>query len=108
MSLLKHETNLPLTRLFNTATAKVLDFLLVNEGLRYKESEISELAAVPARTLQRSIQLLSEEKIIRSEKKGRAYYYTVNLASPRVAALLEYMNSTMLDNFDSALKRKSA
>ena len=48
MELLEQEdTQLPLTRLFNTANAKVLDFLLVNEGLEYTEDEISELTAVP-------------------------------------------------------------
>ena len=106
MELLKQEeTQLPLTRLFNTANAKVLDFLLTNEGLDYTEDEISDLTTVPERTLQRSLQsLLSEQVIKRSKKKGRVFYYTANLSSPRVSGLLSYINSTLIFNLDDAIR----
>ena len=103
----KEETQLPLTRLFNTATAKVLDFLLTNEGLSYTEDEISELTAIPSRTLQRSIQTLLDEQIIKRERKnGRTFYYTANLSSPRVSSLLSYINSTLMFNLDAAMQKK--
>ncbi len=104
----EEETQLPLTRLFNTATAKVLDFLLSNEGLEYSENEISQLTAVPDRTLQRSLQTLLNEHIIkRNKNKGRVYYYTANLSSPRVSGLLSYINSTLIFNLENAMRSNS-
>ncbi len=108
MEILDHEeTQLPLTRLFSTATSKILDFLLTNEGLEYTESDISELTAIPPRTLQRAIQTLLDEHIIkRNKKSGRTYYYTANLASPRVSGLLSYVNSTLIFNLENSTKGK--
>lgn len=101
------DIQLPLTRLFPTANAKVLDFLLTNEGLQYTEDEISELTAIPSRTLQRSIQTLISEKMIKREKKnGRTYHYTANLSAPRVSSLLSYINSTMMTSLDEAIQGK--
>ena len=103
----KEDVQLPLTRLFPTANAKVLDFLLTNEGLHYTEGEISELTTIPSRTLQRSIQNLLTEKVIKRERKsGRTYYYAANLSAPRVSSLLSYINSTMMDNLDAVLQKK--
>ena len=101
------DTQLPLTRLFPTVNAKVLDFLLTNEGLHYTEDEISELTTIPPRTLQRSLQSLLFEKVIKREKRnGRTFYYTANLSAPRVSSLLSYINSTMMANLDEALQEK--
>ena len=107
MQLENEGTHLPLTRLFNNANAKVLDFLLSNEGLDYTEKEISELTAIPDRTLQRSLQsLLNEQVIKRNRRKGRTYYYAANLASPRVSSLLSYINSTLMSNLDVMIQKK--
>lgn len=103
----EEDVQLPLTRLFPTANAKVLDFLLTNEGLQYTEDEISELTVIPSRTLQRSIQNLLSEKVIKREKKnGRTFYYTANLSAPRVSSLLSYINSTMMASLDEAIQGK--
>ena len=104
----QEEVQLPLTRLFNTAGAKVLDFLLTNEGLEYTKDEISELVTIPDRTLQRSLQLLLAEKIIkRSKKSGRVYHYTVNMSSLRVCGLLNYVNATLIFNLDHAINENN-
>lgn len=102
------DSKLPLERLFDTANAKVLDFLFSNEDLDYTDNEISELAAIPERTLQRSLQILLHEKIIkRTKKKGRVFYYTLNLSSPRVENLFNYVNSTLLYNLDQFPQKPS-
>ena len=102
----QEETQLPLTRLFNTANAKVLDFLLTNEGLYYTEDEISDLTTIPERTLHRSLQNLLSENIIKRERRnGRTFYYTANLASPRVSGLLSYINSTLMSNLETLMKK---
>lgn len=93
MELEQEYTELPLTRLFDTANARVLDFLLSNEGLHYTAGEISELVAVPDRTVKRSLQELLAEQLIRRRKDGRTYHYTADLASPRTNDLLRYINS---------------
>ena len=99
---------LPLERVFSTATARVMDFLLENDGFKYTESQLSTLAGVPSRTLQRSLQLLLDEELIkRSKKSGRTYNYTANLDSPRVVALLKYANSTILSNLDIMFEKNS-
>lgn len=100
MATVVEETHLPLARLFNTTTAKILDFLLTNEGLFYTEAEISELAAIPPRTLQRGIQILHKEKIIARERRHKTFYYSTNLSSPRTSGLFSYVNSTLMWNLD--------
>lgn len=101
------EIQLPLTRLFNTASAKVLDFLLTNEGLSYTEDEISELTVIPDRTLQRCVQTLLNENMIKRERRnGRTFYYSANLPNPRVSGLLSYINSTLIFNLDQSSQKR--
>ena len=102
------EAQLPLARLFDTASARVLDFLLANEGLEYTENEISELAAVPNRTLQRNLRSLLAEQVIKRDKKGdRVYRYSANVSSLRVSGLLDYINATLISNLDRAIDKNS-
>ncbi len=104
----REEIQLPLERLFNTSNAKVLDFLLANEGLDYTEDEISQLTAIPSRTLQRSLHLLVSEHVIKRHKKtGRMLYYTANLSSPRVSGLLSYINSTLMNNLNASISENN-
>lgn len=100
MDTVEEEVHLPLARLFNTTTAKILDFLLTNEGLFYTEGEISELAAIPPRTLQRGIQILHKERIITRERRCKTFYYSTDLSSPRTSGLFIYVNSTLMSNLD--------
>jgi predicted transcriptional regulator len=90
---------LPLGRVFGSTTAKVMDFLLANQKFDYAESDISRLASIPARTLQRAIpQLLDEGLIRRTRKSGKAFMYEANLDSKRTQALLEYIKATRIEN----------
>ena len=99
----REEARLPLERLFNTASSRVLDLLLANEGLEYTKDEISELAAVPDRTLRRILRLLLAERIVkRRGADGRAYHYAADVSSPRAVGLLDYVNATMILNLDHA------
>ncbi len=102
----QEDVNLPFARLFNTASAKILDFLLTSEILEYTKEEISELTRIPSRTLERSLQLLLHEEIITRRKKNRVYYYAINLSSLRVNGLRDYMDATLLFNLKS-IKNKA-
>ena len=56
------DARLPLERLFDGAAAKVLDFFLSNEGLKYTDWEVSELAAVGEADLAGVLEALSAKK----------------------------------------------
>lgn len=92
---------LPLERIFDISSAKVLDFLLLNQKFDYSESDISNLANIPPRTLQRILpNLINENIIIRTRKSSKSFMYQVNLESKRTSALLEYVKATMEENLD--------
>lgn len=92
---------LPLERIFDISSAKVLDFLLLNQKFDYSESDISNLANIPPRTLQRILpNLINENIIIRTRKSSKSFMYQANLESKRTSALLEYVKATMEENLD--------
>lgn len=96
--------HLPFGRLFNTPTARVLDLLVCNTGLKYSEDEISRLAGVPSRTLRRALKVLVDDKIVKRSRKSRhAFYYEADVSSSRVEGLERYVTSTMLSNLDQAV-----
>ena len=99
----EEETLLPISRLFNTPTSKVVDFLLTNQDFDYSESDISRITGVSGRTIQRIVPSLLAEKIIkRTRKSGKAYMYEADLDSKRTTALLAYINATR----DETLQQK--
>jgi len=96
-----NKDSLPLERVFDNPAAKVLDFLLLNQKFDYSESDISNLANVPPRTLQRVLpSLLNEKLVARTRKSSKAFMYQANLESKRTLALLEYIKATMEENLD--------
>ncbi len=96
---------LPLSRIFNSTTAKILDFLLTNQEFDYSESDISKLASVPPRTLQRALPLLVEEGLVRhTRKSGKAFMYEANLDSKKTRALFEYVKAARTENLERAVR----
>lgn len=94
-------SNLPLGRIFDISTAKALDFLLLNQKFDYSESDISNLANIPPRTLQRILPtLLSENLVVRTRKSSKSFMYQANLDSKRTSGLWEYVKATMEENLD--------
>ena len=97
----QEDNTLPLGRIFNNSAAKVLDFLLLNRKFDYSESDITRLAQVPPRTLQRILPtLLDEDLLTRTRKSGKAYMYEANLKSERTLALQQYVKSTINENLE--------
>lgn len=92
------DAHLPLARLFDATTAKILDLFLTNEGLFYTKGEISKLAAIPPRTLHRGMQVLLKERIVKRERRGKTFYYSANPSSPRASGLFSYVSSTLTSN----------
>ena len=86
---------LPLTRVFNSPSSKILDFLLTNQNFDYSESDIARLAGISPRTVQRTIpDLLKETLVERTRKSSKTFMYKADLNSSRINALLEYIKST--------------
>jgi hypothetical protein len=86
----------PLERLFHSTCARVLDFFIMNQKFDYSYSDISKLASVPTRTLQRILPiLLEEELIIKTRKSGKALMYIFNQNSEKGKALEFYFNATL-------------
>ena len=91
----------PLERLFHSLSARVLDFLILNQRFDYSHSDISNHAKIPPRSLQRILPTLIEEKlIIRTRKSGKAYMYLFNRNSEKGKALQKYFEETIKNDID--------
>jgi hypothetical protein len=91
----------PLERLFHSLSARVLDFLILNQRFDYSHSDISNLAKIPPRSLQRILPTLIEEKLIlRTRKSGKAYMYIFNRNSEKGKALQKYFEETIKNDID--------
>ena len=100
-----HEDSLPLTRLFRSPSAKVLDFLFLNRDFDYSESDISRLSGVSPRTLQRVLPILKEEKLIKKTRtSSRNAMYTANLDSRVGDSLFQYVKQAVEANLDTILE----
>ena len=94
--------SLPLSRLFQSPTAKVLDFLFLNRDFDYSESDIASLSNTAPRTLQRVLITLKEEKLIkRTRKSGRSNMYKANLDNKLGEYLLNYVRLGIENNLDT-------
>lgn len=92
--------NRPLERVFQNGYARVLDFLILNQRFDYSYSDISRLANVSPRTLQRVLPILLKEKlVVVTRKSGKAHMYEINKNSKRAEALQFYFNETNNEDF---------
>ncbi|MGB6462759.1 MAG: hypothetical protein WBF38_00850 [Nitrosotalea sp.] len=90
---------LPLERVFGNPVAKVLDFLIINQDFDYSESDISRLAGVPSRTLQRVMPCILTEGLVKhTRKSSKANMYKANFESKRVLAFQQYLKATIEEN----------
>lgn len=91
--------DMPLERIFNSASSRVLDFLILNPDFDYSESDISRIAKIPSRTLQRAMPMLTKEKLVRKTRKsGNRFMYKLNVDSERAVKLKEYVFATLKEN----------
>ena len=96
---------LPLSVIFKTPSAKVLDFLLLNRDFDYSESDISNLSNTPTRTLQRILPILKEENLIRQTRKsGKSAMYKANIENKKGQALLEFIKLSIESNLDTIVE----
>lgn len=97
-----YDSDFPLERVFPTASARVLDFLILNQRLAYTEEDLSKRAEVSERTLQRVLPKLVREKLVKRERKeGIAYKYEINLNSQRARDLIQLVKNTIRENLQN-------
>jgi hypothetical protein len=78
----------PLERLFNSSTARLLDFFTLYTEWDYSKTDIAENSEVSIRTVLRSIPYLEEHQIIkRTRTVGKAEMYQTNKDSPLIQHL---------------------
>ena len=78
----------PLERLFNSSTARILDFFTLYTEWDYSKTDIAQNAEVSIRTVIRTIPYLKEHQIIRRTRTvGKAEMYQTNKDSPIIQHL---------------------
>jgi Fe2+ or Zn2+ uptake regulation protein len=66
----------PLERLFNSSTARLLDFFTIHENYEYSKTEIAECAEVSIRTVLRALPYLEEHGMVKHTRTiGNAEMY---------------------------------
>lgn len=96
-----YDGDFPLERVFQNPTGRVLDFFILNQDFDYAESDISRMAEVPRRTLDRVIpRLLNEGLIVRTRTSSKSYMYKLNPKSARAKAFQEYVKATQIENLE--------
>jgi hypothetical protein len=104
-----HKRNRPLESVFRNTTARVLDFLILNQKFDYSAPEISKITQIPIRTLQRVLlNLVEKELIMETGKIGNNKMYIINSKSQLAELLRQYVLATININIDNARKQPSS
>jgi hypothetical protein len=104
-----HKRNRPLESVFRNTTARVLDFLVLNQEFDYSASEISKITQIPLRSLQRVLlNLVEKELIMETGKIGNTKMYIINSKSQLAELLRQYVLATININIDNARKQDSS
>ena len=104
-----HKRNRPLESVFRNTTARVLDFLVLNQEFDYSASEISKITQIPLRSLQRVLlNLVEKELIMETGKIGNTKMYIINSNSQLAELLRQYVLATININIDNARKQDSS
>lgn len=98
-----YDKNGAFERVFKNATARVLDFLLLNPDFDYSIAEINKTTQIPIRTLQRVLPHLLEQGFVKERRKvGNTVMYILKTDSPLVQAFQQYINAGIDLNFQMA------
>jgi len=97
----------PLEAIFQNTTARILDFLVLNQKFDYSASEISKTTKIPLRTLQRVLPHLVRKEIVKETGRiGNTRMYMLNTESELAKLLRQFILATINIEIDNALKQK--
>ena len=96
----------PLEDIFGNTVARILDFLIVNEPFDYSLLEISQIARIPANTLQKAISLLVDKGLVEQrENKSDTRSFALNAESELSRSLRQYVLTKI--NYDIEREKTS-
>jgi hypothetical protein len=97
----------PLEAIFQNTTARILDFLVLNQKFDYSAPEISKTTKIPLRTLQRVLPHLVRKEIVKETGRiGNTRMYMLNTESELAKLLRQFILATINIEIDNALKQK--
>src|ERR687884_566445 len=95
----------PLEAIFQNTTARILDFLVLNQKFDYSASEISKTTQIPLRTLQRVLPRLVKKEIVKETGRiGNTTMYMLNTESELAKLLRQFILATINIEIDKALR----
>src|SRR5918911_3697849 len=97
----------PLEAIFQNTTARILDFLVLNQRFDYSASEISKITQIPLRTLQRVLPHLVKKQLVKETGRiGNTRMYMLNTESELAKLLRQLILATINIEIDNALKHQ--
>ena len=97
----------PLEAIFQNTTARILDFLVLNQKFDYSAPEISKITQIPLRTLQRVLPHLVKKQMIKETGRvGNTRMYMLNTSSELTSLLRQFVLASMNIEIDTVLRRQ--
>ncbi|MFH1772001.1 MAG: nucleotidyltransferase domain-containing protein [Candidatus Omnitrophota bacterium] len=90
--------------IYNTSLQKVLYFLLSHPNDKYFDREIARLSKVSKASANFALRDLTSSKLISREKKGRMYFYYVDINNPVVRQLKIAQNLVFIHKLIETVK----
>jgi predicted AAA+ superfamily ATPase len=101
-----YDRNRPLEKVFQNATSRILDFLILNQNFDYSATEISKITQIPLRTVQRVLPLLVEKELVKeSGKIGNTRMYIIHSKSRLAELLGQFISATINIHIENAQKQ---
>ena len=93
--------------LIATSTQKILDFLIRYPGRQFLASEIQKAAKISKGGANLSLRELAKDKLIRREKKGKFFLYSLKYGEPIIKQLKVLKNIEYLTPLVNKIKKVS-
>ena len=90
-----------------TNTQKILDFLIQRPGHEFLASEIQKAVKISKGGVNLSLRELAREKMVRREKKGKVFLYSVDHTQPIIKQLKVLKNIELLNSLVNKIKELS-
>ena len=104
----EHIRNRPLERIFRNNTARIIDFLIINQQFKFTSKEISDLSETPLRSVQRIMPQLVSSRIVNSNiRNGRVLNYELNKNFKLAEILSLYSIETVNVFIDEAIEKNN-
>jgi hypothetical protein len=89
----------PLEKVFHSAAARIVDFLIIYRDFDYSESDLARKTRLTYKTIAKEVPLLLDNEIITFTRlHGRSKMYKINDQSERVKGLIQFIDGTAESN----------